>query len=51
LGSNPKKIEVKYENRQTFDKKMKDTTFAEKIKKLREAKQITKELTENAEAC
>lgn len=51
LGSNPKKIEVKYENRQTFDKRMKDTTFAEKIKKLREAKQITKELTENAEAC
>ena len=51
LGSNPKKVEVIYENRQTFEKRMKDTTFAEKIKKLREAKQITKELTENAEAC
>jgi hypothetical protein len=30
---------------------MKDLTFAQKIKKLREAKQITKELAENAKAC
>ncbi|KAN0077501.1 hypothetical protein V8E54_005805 [Elaphomyces granulatus] len=51
LGSDPKKIEVEYKNRQTFDKRMKDITFAQKIKKLREAKQITKELAENAEAC
>ena len=30
LELNPKNIEVKYENWQTFDKRMKDTTFAEK---------------------
>ena len=30
LELNPKKIEVKYENWQTFDKRMKDTTFAKK---------------------
>jgi len=40
-----------YENRQAFDNRMKDITFAEKTKKIREARQITKELTENAEAC
>ncbi|KAN0067033.1 hypothetical protein V8E54_008746 [Elaphomyces granulatus] len=51
LGSNRKKINITNENRQTFDKKIKDPSFAEKIKKLREADQINKsELSRNAEA-
>ncbi|KAN0076218.1 hypothetical protein V8E54_006360 [Elaphomyces granulatus] len=48
-GSNPKKIKLTDENRHNFDKKMEDPTFAEKIRKLREADLITKKLSKDAE--
>jgi len=47
-GSNPKKIRLTDENRHNFNKKMEDLTFAEKIRNLREADLITKELSRNA---
>jgi hypothetical protein len=48
-GANPKKIRLTDENRHNFNKKMEDPTFAEKIRKLREADLITKELSRDAE--
>jgi hypothetical protein len=48
-GSNPKKIRLTDENRHNFNKKMEDPTFAEKIKKLREADLLAKELSRDAE--
>ena len=51
LGSNRRKIEITKENRQTFDRKMKDPTFVGKVKKIREADQIAQELTGNTEVC
>jgi len=51
LRSNRRKIPITNENKQTFDKRMKDPSFAGKIKMLREADQITKELSEEAEVC
>jgi hypothetical protein len=51
LGSSRRKIDITNENRQAFDRRMKDPTFAGKVKKIREADHITQELTENVEAC
>jgi hypothetical protein len=52
MGSNRNKINVPHPNRQIFEKRMKDPTFAEKINKIREAALITKtDVPENAEVC
>jgi hypothetical protein len=48
-GSNPRRVRLTDENRQTFNKKMEDPTFAKYIRKLRKADLIIKELTRNAE--
>jgi hypothetical protein len=48
-GSNPRRVRLTDENRQTFNKKMEDPTFAKYIRNLRKADLIIKELTKNAE--
>lgn len=52
MGSNRKKINIPRYNQQIFQKRMMDPTFADKIKKLREADLITKtDFSEKAEVC
>ena len=43
-GQNPKDIQVSSEGRRTFDEKMKDSSFAEKIRKIREVNEIKRDL-------
>ena len=50
LGHNPKDIQVPSECRKSFDEKMKDSSFAEKIRIIREVNEIKQDLIAAANA-